>query len=60
MKWKSEKEKEMELKKVKRDAIKAARELGYLRMFKGIEEEVNKAKTVTEVTRVLINCRRAS
>lgn len=60
MKWKSEKEKEMELKKAKRDAIKAARELGYLRMFKGIEEEINKAKTVTEVTRVLINCRRAS
>lgn len=60
MRWKSEKEKEMELRKVKRDAIKAAFELGYMDIFKGIREEINEAKTVTEVTRILATCRRAS
>ncbi len=55
-----QKEKEMELKKAKRDAIKAAFELGYMKLFSGVEEEINKAKTVTEVDRVLITCRRAS
>jgi len=54
------KEKEMELKKAKRDAIKAAFELGYMSMFKGVEKEINEAKTLTEVDRVLITCRRAS
>lgn len=60
MRWKSEKEKEMELKKAKKDALKAAFELGYMSMFKGVEEEINEAKTVTEVTRILATCRRAS
>ncbi|HII08637.1 MAG TPA: hypothetical protein HA355_03500 [Methanosphaera sp.] len=60
MRWKSEKEKEMELKKAKRDALKAAFELGYMDIFKGIREEIDKAKTVTEVTRILATCRRAS
>ena len=55
-----QKEKEMELEKAKRDAIKAAFELGYMKMFNGIEKEINKAKTLTEVDRVLITCRRAS
>lgn len=54
------KEKEMELRKAKRAAIKAAFELGYTTMFKGVEEEINEAKTVTEVTRILATCRRAS
>ncbi len=60
MRWKSKEEKEMELKKAKRDAIKAAFELGYMSMFKGVEEEINEAKTVTEVTRILATCRRVS
>lgn len=60
MKWKSENEKEMELRKTKRDAIKAAFELGYMSMFKGVEERINEAKTIREVDRVLTTCRRAS
>lgn len=60
MRWKSKEEKEMELRKAKRDAIKIAFELGYMSMFKGVEEEINEAKTVTEVTRILATCRRAS
>lgn len=60
MKIKTEEEKRMELEKAKRDAIKAAFELGYMRLFSGVEEEINKAKTLTEVDRVLITCRRAS
>lgn len=60
MRWKSKEEKEMELRKAKRDAIKTAFELGYMSMFKGVEEEINEAKTVTEVTRILATCRRAS
>lgn len=60
MRWKSEKEKEMELRKAKKDAIKIAFELGYISMFKGVKEEINEAKTVTEVTRILATCRRAS
>ena len=59
MRWKSKEEKEMELRKAKRDAIKIAFELGYMSMFKGVEEEINEAKTVTEVTRILATCRRA-
>ena len=43
-----------------KDAIKTAFELGYMSMFKGVEEEINEAKTVTEVTRILATCRRAS
>ncbi len=60
MRIKTEEEKMVELEKAKRDAIKAAFELGYMRMFNGVEEEINKAKTLTEVDRVLITCRRAS
>lgn len=60
MRWKSKEEKEMELKKAKRDALKAAFELGYMDIFKGIREEINEAKTVAEVTRILATCRRAS
>ena len=50
----------MELRKAKRDALKAAFELGYMDMFKGIREKINEAKTVTAVTRILMECRRAS
>lgn len=60
MKIKTEEEKMLELEKAKRDAIKAAFELGYMKMFSGIEKEINNAKTVTAVDRVLITCRRAS
>ena len=60
MRWKSKEEKEMELRKAKKDAIKIAFELGYMNMFKGVKEEINEAKTVTEVTRILATCRRAS
>ena len=54
------KEKEMELKKAKRDAIKAAFELGYMSMFKGVEKEINEAKSIAEVTRIMTTCRRSS
>lgn len=54
------KEKEMELRRAKRNAIKAAFELGYMSMFKGVEEEINKAKSIAEVTRIMTTCRRAS
>lgn len=57
---KPEKEREAELRKAKRDAIKAAFELGYMRKFKNLEEEINNAKTVTAIDRILITCRRAS
>lgn len=60
MRWKSKEEKEMELRKAKKDAIKIAFELGYMNMFKGIREKINEAETVTEVTRILATCRRAS
>ena len=60
MRWKSKEEKEMELRKAKKDAIKIAFELGYMNMFKGVKEEINEAKTVTEVTKILATCRRAS
>lgn len=60
MRWKSKEEKEMELRKAKKDAIKIAFELGYMNMFKGVKEEINEAKTITEVTRILATCRRAS
>lgn len=54
------KEKEMELRKAKRNAVKVAFELGYMNMFKEVEKEINEAKTVAEVTRILATCRRAS
>lgn len=60
MKLKSEKEKEMELRKAKRAAIKAAFELGYMSMFKGVEKEINEAKSIAEVTRIMTTYRRAS
>lgn len=53
-------EKEMELRKAKRDAIKVAFELGYMDIFKGIREKINEAETVNAVTRILMECRRAS
>ncbi len=56
----AEKEAKAKLRKAKTDAIKAARELGYIRKFKNVEDDIRKAKTITEVTRVLITCRRAS
>lgn len=54
------KEKEMELRKAKRAAIKAAFELGYMALFKGVEKEINEAKSIAEVTRIMTTCRRAS
>ena len=58
--FKSEAEKEAELRKVKKDALTAAIELGYTRMFKDVEKKINEAKTIGEVDRVLTTCRRAS
>lgn len=55
-----QKEKEMELEKAKRDAIKAAFELGYMSIFKEVEKEINEAKSIAEVTRIMTTCRRAS
>lgn len=57
---KTEKEKQAELRKAKKDAIKAAYELGYMRTFKNLEEEINNAKSIIAVDRILITCRRAS
>ena len=53
-------EKEAELRKAKKDALTAAIELGYTRMFKDVEKKINEAKTIGEVDRVLTTCRRAS
>lgn len=58
--FKSEAEKEAELKKIKENALTAAIELGYTRMFKDVEKKINEAKTIGEVDRVLTTCRRAS
>jgi len=58
--FKSEAEKEAELRKAKKDALTAAIELGYTRMFKDVEKKINEAKTIGEVDRVLTTCRRAS
>lgn len=57
---KSRIDKEKELQKTKRYAIKAAYELGYFRMNPNIENEINKAKTVIAVDRIMITHRRAS
>ena len=58
--FKSKEEKEAELRKAKKDALTAAIELGYTRMFKDVEKKINEAKTIGEVDRVLTTCRRAS
>lgn len=58
--FKSEAEKEAELKKIKKNALTTAIELGYTRMFKDVEKKINEAKTIGEVYRVLTTCRRAS
>lgn len=58
--FKSEAEKEAELRKIKKSALTAAIELGYTRMFKDVEKKINEAKTIGEVDRVLTTCRRVS
>lgn len=58
--FKSEAEKEAELRKAKKEALTAAIELGYTRMFKDVEKKINEAKTIGEVDRVLTTCRRVS
>lgn len=58
--FKSEAEKEAELRKAKKEALTAAIELGYTRMFKDVEKKINEAKTIGEVDRILTTCRRAS
>lgn len=58
--FKSEKEKEAELRKTKKNALTAAIELGYTKTFKDVEKKINEAKTIREVDRVLTTCRRAS
>ncbi len=58
--FKSEAEKEAELRKIKKNALTAAIELGYTQMFEGIEKKINEAKTIREIDRVLTTCRRAS
>lgn len=58
--FKSEAEKEAELRKAKKDALTAAIELRYTRLFEDVEKKINEAKTIGEVDRVLTTCRRAS
>lgn len=58
--FKSEAEKEAELRKAKKDALTVAIELGYTRLFEDVEKKINEAKTIGEVDRVLTTCRRAS
>ena len=60
MRKKTEKEIIAELERTKRYAITAAYELGYMFLFDGIEEDIRNAKTVTEVSRIMTSCRRAS
>ncbi len=57
---KTEREKAKELKQAKKDAIRIARELGYLFKFKGVDEDIKNAKSIPEVTRIMTTCRRAS
>lgn len=53
-------DKEKELQRTKRFAIKAAYELGYFRMNPNIENEINKAETIIAVDRIMRTHRRAS
>ncbi len=59
-KTKTEKEKEMELRQAKREAKKAAKELFYDIKFPSCLEEIDEAKTVIAVSRIMTTCRRAS
>lgn len=53
-------DKEKELQRTKRYAIKAAYELGYFRINPDIKNEINKAKTTIAVDRIMTTYRRAS
>lgn len=57
---KTEYERRAELNQTKRDAIKAAYDLGYLWMFDNVEENIRKAESIAEVNRIMTTCRRAS
>lgn len=57
---KTPKEIESELKRTKKNAITAAYQLKYMKLFDDVEERINNAKTVTEVTRIMASYRRAS
>ena len=45
------------LKKYKKDAVKAADELGYKLINKSIVIEISKAKSETEIDKILLKCR---
>ena len=53
-------ERRVELNQTKKNAIKAAYDLGYLRIFDNVEENIRKAESIGEVNRIMITCRRAS
>lgn len=57
---KTEQQKEKELKQAKRDAKKIAKELFYDINFPSCLKEIDEAKTVIAVDRILTTCRRAS
>lgn len=56
----TEKEAAMELRNTKRMAIIAARELGYIYLFDGVEKAIKKCKTPDEVSSLMCKYRRAS
>ncbi len=55
-----ETQKEKELKREKRNAIKVAYELGYFEINPNIREDIYEAKTPIAIDRILRTCRRAS
>lgn len=60
MKTKTEQQKAKELRQAKREAIKIAKELFYDMKFPSCLEEIDEAKSIPEVTRIMTTCRRAS
>lgn len=48
------------LKMAKKDAIKAAKELGYVRMFENVEETINNAITINQISNIMCNYRKVS
>jgi len=60
MKTKTEQQKAKELKQAKREAKKIAKELFYDIKFPSCLEEIDEAKTVIAVDRIMTTCRRAS
>lgn len=60
MKTKTEQQKAKELKQAKREAIRIAKELFYDIKFPSCLEEIDEAKTVIAVDRIMTTCRRAN